>query len=288
MELNLNKNYVRQCNDNSMTGTKGDRLAEEAIKVYREFNRHFPERNSYTNEQKQVLCERREGYQALVEDYYNGLLCREAQMVSVVVAGPSNYNSGKYHKQMERLVSFSRSGEEKMKRFIDNTYKRINDLEPLEMTLEKIKSGELRYGESISSDDPHAIEKLEAKAYHLRELQDKMKAQNKYARKLKRKIPHSPFMLSNNLQSLKSIEDRIKCLKKQKSTEFKEMEFDHCKVIPDKEDNRVRILFDGKPDEIVRTRLKQNGFHWSPKNGAWQRQLTEAAMRTAILIAESL
>ena len=66
------------------------------------------------------------------------------------------------------------------------------------------------------------------------------------------------------------------------------MEFDHCKVIPDKEDNRVRILFDGKPDEIVRTRLKQNGFHWSPKNGAWQRQLTEAAMRTAILIAESL
>ena len=41
------------------------------------------------------------------------------------------------------------------------------------------------------------------------------------------------------------------------------------------------ILFDGKPDEATRSALKQNGFRWSPRNSAWQRQLTDNAERAA-------
>ena len=41
--------------------------------------------------------------------------------------------------------------------------------------------------------------------------------------------------------------------------------------------NRLQILFDGKPDEETRAALKSNGFRWSPKNQAWQRQLTRNA-----------
>lgn len=285
MELNLNKEAIKRCNDNSMMGTRGDNIAIEAEYRLLEFDQNFGSIKNLSPEQTEMLKERREGYKALIEKTYNTILQKDSEMVSVAVAGPSKYDHAGNRKKQQRLWRYEKEAFGKINRFIENTHKRLKDLEPLEVTLAKIAAGEF---EIISSDDPHAIEKLEAKAYHLRELQDKMKAQNKSARKLKRKIPHSPFMLSNNLQLLKSVEDRIKCLKKQKSTEFKEMEFDHCKVIPDKEDNRVRILFDGKPDEIVRTRLKQNGFHWSPKNGAWQRQLTEAAMRTAELIVESL
>ena len=43
------------------------------------------------------------------------------------------------------------------------------------------------------------------------------------------------------------------------------------------EQNRLQILFDGKPDEETRAALKSNGFRWSPKNQAWQRQLTRNA-----------
>ena len=37
--------------------------------------------------------------------------------------------------------------------------------------------------------------------------------------------------------------------------------------------NRLQLKFDGKPDENTRSILKSNGFRWSPREGAWQRQL---------------
>lgn len=37
---------------------------------------------------------------------------------------------------------------------------------------------------------------------------------------------------------------------------------------------RLQLVFDGKPSDEVREALKHWGFRWSPKNGAWQRQLT--------------
>ena len=42
-------------------------------------------------------------------------------------------------------------------------------------------------------------------------------------------------------------------------------------------DNRVRILFEAKPDEATRTALKGAGFRWSPTVGAWQRHASNAA-----------
>lgn len=44
--------------------------------------------------------------------------------------------------------------------------------------------------------------------------------------------------------------------------------------------NRLQLIFDGKPDPATIDRLKKTGFKWSPKNTAWQRQLTPNAVRT--------
>ena len=43
------------------------------------------------------------------------------------------------------------------------------------------------------------------------------------------------------------------------------------------EENRLQILFDEIPDADTRDALKSNGFRWSPRNKAWQRQLTQNA-----------
>lgn len=40
---------------------------------------------------------------------------------------------------------------------------------------------------------------------------------------------------------------------------------------------RIRLYFDGKPDEETRKLLKGWAFKWSPNNGCWQRQLTNDA-----------
>lgn len=43
-------------------------------------------------------------------------------------------------------------------------------------------------------------------------------------------------------------------------------------------ENRIQLVFDGKPEEEERNILKKNGFRWSPRFKAWQRQLTENAV----------
>ena len=53
------------------------------------------------------------------------------------------------------------------------------------------------------------------------------------------------------------------------------------KVEANREDNRLQIYFEEKPDEKTRETLKENGFRWSPKAGAWQRQLNDNAIYAA-------
>ncbi|QCT71118.1 hypothetical protein [Eubacterium maltosivorans] len=288
MELNLNKEAIKRCNDNSMMGTRGDNLAIEAESRLLAFDQNFRSIKNLSPEQKEMLKERRESYKALIEKTYNTILQKDSEIVSVAVAGPSKYDRAGNQKKQQRLWKYEEEAFGKIKRFIENTHKRLKDLEPLEVSLERIKKGHWVFGEAISSDDPDALLKLKAKALYFRERQELMKAHNKAARRNRKPVPYPPYELSNNRQNLKSTEERIAQLEKIKNSAFEEMVFDNCKIIPDKDDNRVRIFLDGKPEETVRARLKQNGFRWSPKNGAWQRQLTEAAMRTAKLIAESL
>lgn len=45
--------------------------------------------------------------------------------------------------------------------------------------------------------------------------------------------------------------------------------------------DRVQIIFEGRPDDETRARLKSSGWHWSPREGAWQRKLTSNALYSA-------
>ncbi len=54
--------------------------------------------------------------------------------------------------------------------------------------------------------------------------------------------------------------------------------FDGGTVEYNTEDNRIRLFFDEIPTDEIRTKLKKNGYKWSRKYTAWQRQLTRAAI----------
>ena len=54
-----------------------------------------------------------------------------------------------------------------------------------------------------------------------------------------------------------------------------------CKYVENAEENRVQLVFDGKPPEETRAVLKQNGFRWSRRELAWQRQLNPQGKRAA-------
>lgn len=52
----------------------------------------------------------------------------------------------------------------------------------------------------------------------------------------------------------------------------------YFETIINESENRLQLIFDGKPDEEERNILKRSGFRWSPRFKAWQRQLTENAV----------
>jgi len=159
---------------------------------------------------------------------------------------------------------------------------------------------------AISSDDPEAMEKLQAKLKGLQAEQAMMKAVNAYYRKHKTMdgcpeltpearqgiekswsmgwyvgIPFPRYALSNNNAEINRTKKRIEALHIVDEMEHVEIEFDGGMIVTNEEINRVQIIFDSKPDEDVRRELKSWGFRWSPREGAWQAQRTPAYLHRA-------
>lgn len=78
------------------------------------------------------------------------------------------------------------------------------------------------------------------------------------------------FGLQNNLANIKRVEGRIKELERRATQPSTEKEVNGVKIVDNVEENRVQVIFPGKPAEEIRTFLKRNGFRWAPSNNAWQ------------------
>lgn len=168
----------------------------------------------------------------------------------------------------------------------------------------------------ISSDDPDAIDKLREKLADLEATQAKMKAANAALRKgddaalkamgfsekyiAELKVPQwgngrgpigfPPYALSNNNANIKRVKDRIAHLERAATREHKEVAVGNTgiKLVQNVEENRLQIIFPGKPDADVRAKLKASGFRWSPTSGAWQRHLGNSAIWAAEAILKDL
>jgi len=147
---------------------------------------------------------------------------------------------------------------------------------------------------AISSDDPDAIEKLEAKLAAMERLQAVMREANKALRKgddapllelglseaqiAQLKTPDycgqtgfPTFQLSNNSANMKRVRERLEALKTRAGEQSREEPLAGGVTLVDNvEANRVQLLFPGKPDEAMRAALKSVGFRWAPSEGAWQ------------------
>lgn len=71
---------------------------------------------------------------------------------------------------------------------------------------------------------------------------------------------------------------------------IKQGEFEHggVKIVYNTEQNRLQLLFPGKPEAEMIQKLKKRGFKWSPRNVAWQRQLTPNAIRAMTEVFPSM
>ena len=225
-------------------------------------------------------------YARKLAENMNSSFSIEARVPSILIAGGSNFPVRKKEKQNAAR---------------DRNMEDWNEIQGL---LDKIRSTGMG---GISADDPQAIQKLEAKLEKLQTAQDTMKAVNAYYRKHKtldgcpnlsaerieamkaemssqwhiQDKPYPSWALSNNNAEIRRIKGRIAELTRKQETAYAGWEFDGGTVEMNREDNRLQIFFEEKPDEQTRETLKENGFRWSPKAGAWQRQLNDNAIYAA-------
>ena len=225
-------------------------------------------------------------YARKLAENMNSSFSIEARVPSILIAGGSNFPVRKKEKQNAAR---------------DRNMEDWNEIQGL---LDKIRSTGMG---GISADDPQAVQKLEAKLEKLQASQDTMKAVNAYYRKHKtldgcpnlsaesiekmkaemssqwhiEDKPYPSWALSNNNAEIRRIKGRIAELTRKQETAYAGWEFDGGTVEMNREDNRLQIFFEEKPDEQTRETLKENGFRWSPKAGAWQRQLNDNAIYAA-------
>lgn len=130
----------------------------------------------------------------------------------------------------------------------------------------------------IYNDDPNAIEKLKDKLERLENQRESIKARE-----------HESWELTNIGATIRETKLRIKRLEEQENIVFPEIKFNGGRAIHNKEINRIQLIFDGIPNENIREKLKHNGFHWSRREGAWQRLFNQRTINvTNILIKEVL
>lgn len=229
-------------------------------------------------------------------EWYNKGFRIEMMCPSVMISGAGNFPVRKKEKQNAAR---------------ERHYREYEQLGAIPNKIIKMING----SDIIKSDDENALEKLQSKVEKLTQNQERYKKMNAYYRKNKTlkgyegisddeavkldkdiqesyyQVPYAPYVLQNNNANIRRIKERINTIKKlkQQATEKEEITVEVSnvndseektelfKVVENADLMRLQLIFDGKPEAEIRDILKKNGFRWSPKNGAWQRQLTQNA-----------
>lgn len=214
---------------------------------------------------------------------------------SQFIAGAGNYNMKKHNRQMARE---------------DSLWEEYRQIEAI---LDKIRS--IGTG-PVDLADPHAREMLTERLNSQRQMLEDAKTANAYYRKHKTlegcpglseknrawltrpgvfasgdgspiSLYGSPFPayeLASIRGKIERTEQRLAELDRREQQAAEPQTgtaFDGGQIVRNIDLNRLQILFDAIPSADTRAALKQNGFRWSPKNQAWQRQLTDNAERAA-------
>lgn len=243
----------------------------------------------YYHDKLDALLDR---YARRLAQWTNDYNRNQASYPSQFISGAGNYNMKKHEKQMSRE---------------DTLWKEYDEIKAILNKIEAVGTG------AVDLADPHAREMLADQLQKLQNKLDESKALNAYYRKHKSfvgfpgltaeaaskltadfadtcqrcpwvKHPIPDYELTSLRGKIKRVQARLDELDKR--AEAAEQPADGAKfpggeIVRNLEADRLQILFDEKPDDETRQKLKERGFRWSPRYNAWQRKLTDNAMYDA-------
>lgn len=249
-----------------------------------------------TPENSDQMDEDLEYYRERYAAKYNAYLHAHSRVVSQMITGSGGWTGRMVRANQKR----NDSCDNRMREFLDWEKKQLDRM--------RRRYNPRLMNRVISSGDPLAIEKLQDKIEKAEALQEIMKQANAIIRKTKlsddekinelvelegiseadaRKLLQPDFMkrlgfpsfaLTNNNANIRRMKERIEELQRKKEVlDARDgdltITYDVVEYVENKLEDRVQLIFDGKPSAEVRALCKRWGFRWSPTQGAWQRHL---------------
>jgi hypothetical protein len=246
-----------------------------------------------------------EGYRVKYLRLLHNMLQAKANCISSFIAGPSNFPVRRAQKASDRA---------------DKHTRKLLDYQDWKLSkLRRKYNPRLIARRPIGLGDDDAIEKIEKQIARLERSRKTIKAANRIARDKKLtaeekfdelintteltehtareimkpnwagKVGFETYVLTNIGANIRRYKERLVQIERERNRGASEYETPNSlEIVENTDETRIQLIFDDKPPAEVRTLLKQNGFHWSPTQGAWQRLLNEngrqAAQRAVDLI----
>lgn len=281
-EVNLEEFWKCACDAFYATSFSPEERGSYHIRMYEE---------ELNDDIKTMPEEERERYIAKYKEWVQILFNKHSRIMSAMITGPARFPSRRNEKMnnyYDNAVNEFRAWREKA---LKSIARRIEEAKPKE---QKVEEEWTRLKRSIYSSAStikginDGTERGYNKALFVSSIYGKVETYAKrgdltivekaiaYVRELNKQSSiiterHKFFKLAEIAKAVCEAQEV------RSNKEDTEILFDGGRVIKNYSENRVQIVFDTKPQPDVILNLKHNGFRWSPRFSAWQRQLTNNA-----------
>lgn len=242
---------------------------------------------SYSNYRKKML------------DLKKDMLHKRSRTMSSMITGPANFpvesnrkKLGYYHSALEKYLEYDKRAIERIKNDIDPIIliregdpDAIEALENKLQSMEKIKQIQKEFNKAFKGQESTPDERRDyiVNSGILGHLNQAYPNEEWSIESWKLKGAMEGGQLSPKMYLTRHMNELRKRIQGEKNrAEFVDrlepFKFDGGVIEFNKADNRIQIFYDEKPDVEERSRIKKAAFKWSPKAGAWQRQMTVNAL----------
>lgn len=220
------------------------------------------------------------------------LIAKNSRIASWAVTGPAKFNNRRNEKANNAYYNAVNAFEEWRKKFIAGAKRREENAKPAEQKMaeqwEAVKHEIMETAATLKAiDEQHAPY---TRSLFVSGLWGKMeRIANKGNVEIIRKATDliaelnekmtKPIFTKRHLFWTLIDKAQAKCAKIEEisNSESATLSFEGYDIVRNFAEDRLQIIFADVPDSDMRNNLKHNGFRWSPRNKAWQRQLTTNA-----------
>lgn len=284
--------YQTAINAHSWSSQDPERVARLEMVGYEE---------QLNSDMEKIPEEFQEEYYAKFHSWVAEILAKESRVASAFVTGPAKFNFARNEKAINAHRKACEDFDAWREKRIKAIHKAIENAKPEEQRNEErwasIRAEIDRTAENIIDIDVNNAPYR--RALFVNSIYNKAEtlARNGDKEMLDRYVEHvkewntkvkKPLVTSRHkFWQLQELCDKYIARKEERAgRENVTIEKDGYTIVKNFADDRLQIIYDGKPDRTTISNLKSNGFRWSPSNMAWQRQLTSNAYYAAARVVD--